>query len=43
LTHIWHPYSQIKDYETMPPIIVDHGNGIWIYDIYGKVYIDSIS
>ena len=21
---IWHPCSQMKDYETLPPIIVDH-------------------
>ena len=24
LKYIWHPCSQMKDYETLPPIVVDH-------------------
>ena len=27
LAHIWHPCSQMKDYETLRPIIVDHAKG----------------
>ena len=41
--HIWHPCSQMKDYETLPPIVVDHGKGVWLYDITGKKYLDIIS
>ena len=40
---IWHPCSQMKDYETLLPIVVDHGQGCWLYDINGKKYLDVVS
>lgn len=40
---IWHPCSQMKDYETLPPIVVDHAQGAWLYDEEGKAYLDIIS
>ena len=40
---IWHPCSQMKDYETLPPMVIDHGEGVWLYDIYGKKYLDIVS
>lgn len=43
LAHIWHPCSQMKDYETLPPIVIDHGKGAYLYDVDGKEYIDIIS
>ena len=43
LKYIWHPCSQMKDYENLPPIIIDKGKGIYLYDIYGNEYIDIIS
>ena len=43
LKNIWHPCSQMKDYENFPPIIIDKGNGIYLYDISNKKYIDAIS
>lgn len=43
LKYIWHPCSQMKDYETLPPIIIEHGEGINLYDINGKCYKDVIS
>lgn len=43
LENIWHPCSQMKDYENFPPIIIDKGEGIYLYDINGKHYIDAIS
>ena len=42
LKYIWHPCSQMKDYETLPPIVVERGNGINLYDVNGK-YLYSIS
>ena len=29
LAHIWHPASQMKDYEDFPPIIIDHGKAVF--------------
>lgn len=43
LKHIWHPCSQMKDYETFPPIVIESGDGIYITDTKGNRYIDAIS
>ena len=43
LKYIWHPCSQMKDYETLPPIVIERGEGINLYDINGKCYKDVIS
>ncbi|URZ08128.1 Adenosylmethionine-8-amino-7-oxononanoate aminotransferase [Clostridium felsineum] len=43
LKYIWHPCSQMKDYEELKPIIIDHGKGIYLYDKEGKEYIDIVS
>lgn len=43
LKHIWHPCSQMKDYEELPPIIIEKGKGINLYDIQGKCYKDVVS
>lgn len=43
LKNIWHPCSQMKDYENFPPIIIESGDGIYLKDINGKTYIDAIS
>lgn len=43
LKYIWHPCSQMKDYEELPPIIIDKGQGIYLYDKNGKEYMDIVS
>ncbi|MGN0940338.1 MAG: adenosylmethionine--8-amino-7-oxononanoate transaminase [Selenomonadaceae bacterium] len=43
LQYIWHPAAQMKDYETLPPIVIDHAKGVWLYDVEGKKYLDIIS
>lgn len=43
LEYIWHPCSQMKDYEEFPPIVIDHGKGVWLYDVNGNKYIDIVS
>ncbi|MBP2636550.1 MAG: adenosylmethionine-8-amino-7-oxononanoateaminotr ansferase [Firmicutes bacterium] len=43
LQHIWHPCSQMKDYEELPPIIIDHAKGLYLYDVDGKKYADVVS
>lgn len=41
--HIWHPCTQMKHHETHPLIPIERGQGIWLYDINGKRYMDAIS
>lgn len=43
LKHIWHPCSQMKDYETFPPLIIDRAEGAYLYTESGKPIIDAIS
>ena len=43
LKYIWHPCSQMKDYEELAPTIIDHGKGVYLYDKNGKEYIDIVS
>jgi len=43
LRHIWHPCSQMKDYEELPPIVIDHAKGLYLYDIHGNHYADVVS
>ena len=43
LKYIWHPCSQMKDYETLAPIVIKRGEGIYLYDTEGKKYYDVIS
>ncbi len=43
LKYIWHPCSQMKDYEDFPPIIIERGEGPFLYDTDGKSYLDAVS
>lgn len=43
LKHIWHPCTQMKDYEKLPLIPIKRGKGVYLYDYEGHAYIDSIS
>ncbi|MGG7077216.1 adenosylmethionine--8-amino-7-oxononanoate transaminase [Clostridium sardiniense] len=43
LKYIWHPCSQMKDYETLKPIVIEKGEGVYLYDIDGNKYLDAIS
>lgn len=43
LKYIWHPCSQMKDYEEYPPIVIESGKGVYLYDENGKEYIDIVS
>ena len=43
LRHIWHPCAQMKDYEQLPPMVIDHAKGAWLYDVHGKAYLDIVS
>ncbi|HHY05027.1 MAG TPA: adenosylmethionine--8-amino-7-oxononanoate transaminase [Thermoanaerobacterales bacterium] len=43
LEYIWHPCSQMKDYEDFPPIVIEKGHGCYLYDMEGNKYLDCIS
>ncbi|MFJ7951879.1 adenosylmethionine--8-amino-7-oxononanoate transaminase [Lysinibacillus sp. NPDC096418] len=43
LRHVWHPCSQMKDYEQFPPIVIKKGQGVWLYDENDNRYLDAVS
>lgn len=40
---MWHPCSQMKDYEDFPPLVVSSAKGSYIYLADGRKIIDAIS
>lgn len=43
LQHIWHPCSQMKDYEDFPPLAVKSAQGVYIELSNGQKILDAIS
>ena len=41
--YIWHPFTQMRDYQEMEPVIIERGEGSYLIDIYGKRYLDGVS
>lgn len=41
--HVWHPCTQEKDHEEFPPIAIERGEGVYLYDDQGNSYIDGVS
>ena len=43
LSVLWHPCTQMKDHEQMPPIPIRRGQGVWLEDFEGRRYLDAVS
>ena len=43
LKYNWHPYTQMKDHEDLPPVLVKRTKGIKLFDNNGRWYYDTIS
>src|SRR3990167_10323996 len=41
--YLWHPFTQMRDWENEDPLIIEKGKGNWLYDVDGKKYLDGIS
>jgi adenosylmethionine---8-amino-7-oxononanoate aminotransferase len=41
--HVWHPCTQMKDHAEVPPLLIDRAEGIYLYDLEGRWYMDVIS
>ncbi|NQX60597.1 adenosylmethionine--8-amino-7-oxononanoate transaminase [Paenibacillus qinlingensis] len=41
--HLWHPFTQMKDYNNSDPLIIERGEGIMLYDVQGRAYYDGFS
>ena len=43
LRHVWHPCTQMKRHETQPLVPIARAEGVWLYDLEGRRYLDGIS
>ncbi len=41
--YLWHPYTQMKDYEERDMLFIDRADGLMLYDQVGRPYFDTIS
>jgi len=41
--YVWHPFTQMQEWEAETPIIITEGQDCFIKDIYGRWYIDGVS
>lgn len=41
--YIWHPFTQMKDWQTEDFPVIDRGEGCYLIDIEGQKYLDGVS
>lgn len=41
-SHIWHPFTQMKEWEKEVPLIIEKGRGNYLIDTEGRRYLDAI-
>ncbi|WP_041614080.1 adenosylmethionine--8-amino-7-oxononanoate transaminase [Paenibacillus sp. JDR-2] len=41
--YLWNPFTQMKDYISSDPLIIERGEGIKLYDVQGRAYYDGFS
>ena len=40
---VWHGFTQMASYEDSTPVVVERGEGCYLYDVDGRRYLDAIS
>ena len=41
--YIWHPFTQMKDWVGIEPLIIDSAKEVYLKDIDGNIYMDGVS
>lgn len=41
--YVWHPFTQMKDYEQEDHVLLEKAEGIYVYDADGNRYADTVS
>ena len=41
--HVWHPFTQMKGWLEEEPLIIERGEGDFLYDVHGAKYLDGVS
>ena len=40
--YVWHPFTQMKEWEAEPPLVITKGEGSWLIDSDGNRYLDGV-
>lgn len=41
--YVWHPFTQMRVYRKEKPLIIERGEGSYLFDVEGNKYLDGIS
>jgi adenosylmethionine---8-amino-7-oxononanoate aminotransferase len=41
--HVWHPFTQMQEWEQEEPIVITRGEGSWLIDSDGNRYLDGVA
>ena len=41
--YVWHPFTQMRDWEMDDPIVIVGGEGSWLMDSDGKRWLDGVA
>jgi len=41
--HVWHPFTQMQDWDREEPIVITGGEGSWLIDSDGRRYLDGVA
>ena len=41
--HVWHPFTALADWEASDPLVIERGEGVYLFDTEGNRYLDGIS
>jgi len=41
--YLWHPFTQMKEWMSEDPCIIERGDGNYLVDVEGKKYLDGVS
>ncbi len=41
--HIWHPFTQMKEWAKEDPLVIERGEGNYLIDTEGRRYLDGVS
>jgi adenosylmethionine---8-amino-7-oxononanoate aminotransferase len=41
--HLWHPFTPMADWAASDPLVIERGEGVYLYDSEGRRYLDGVS
>ncbi len=41
--HVWHPFTPLAAWEAADPLIIERGEGVYLFDTAGNRYLDGVS